>query len=87
MLFALKCAAQFGDDSTILIKSNPFFLGLIKNKHNQSAVYSGDIKLYALTNEGEPYVYPGEFISVPSVGYFFHVYINSLSFQITNGRL
>jgi len=74
VLFALKCAAQFGDDSTILIKSNPFFLGLIKNKHNQSAVYSGDIKLYALTNEGEPYVYPGEFISVPSVGYFFHVY-------------
>ena len=74
MLFALKCAAQFGDDSTILIKSNPFFLGLIKNIHNQSAVYSGDIKLYALTNEGEPYVYPGEFISVPSVGYFFHVY-------------
>ncbi len=74
MLFALIGAAQFGDDSTILIRSSPFFLGHIKNKHNQPAVNSGDIKLYALTNEGEPYVYPGEFISVPSVGYFFHVY-------------
>ena len=74
LIISINVAAQFGDDSTILIKSSPFFLGHIKNKHNQSSIFSGDIKLYALTNEREPYANQGEFISLPSVGYFFHVH-------------
>jgi hypothetical protein len=87
VLFALKCAAQFGNDSTFLIKSNPFFLGLIENNHNQSAVYAGDIKLYALTSEGKPFAYPGEFISQHSVGTFFHVYSTGRIYKLDTGSL
>ncbi|NBX12136.1 MAG: hypothetical protein EBR19_08045, partial [Chitinophagaceae bacterium] len=87
VLFALKCTAQFGNDSSFFIKSNPFFLDLIKNNHNQSAVYSGDIKLFALTNDGKPYANSGEFISLPPAGTFFHVYSTGRIYKLDTTSL
>lgn len=87
MLFALKCAAQFGNDSSFFIKSNPFFIGFIKNKHNLSAVYAGDIKLFALTKDGKPYANSGEFISLPPAGTFFHVYSTGRIYKLDTTSL
>jgi hypothetical protein len=87
VLFAATCAAQFGNDSVILVKSNPFFLDLIKKKYSHSAVYSGDIKLYAKGENFIPFPHPGEFISLPSVGFFFHLYNTGRIYKLDTSSL
>lgn len=79
--------SQFGNDSVFYVKQSPFMVDLIKKETNYSAIFSGNIRLYGFVEQGNEFIYDGEFIQVPSVGFFFHVYNTGRLYKLVPNSL
>lgn len=87
LLQATRSGAQFDSDSVIYIKSSNLFKSLASREGSIYPFNAGEIQFYGLNEQQKPFKYNGEFITIPGVGLYYHVYNTGRIYQFEQSTI